>query len=109
MIGNGYSKNGKKIVIDPIAFADTLSSPSDPNLLVSDSLSLLYMIDVSQTTKDYLKTQILLSGQSTDSYWTSAWNTYKADPNNVTNKNIVLTRLQALYKYIMDLSEFQLS
>jgi len=109
MIANGYTKNGKKIVIDPIAFASTLSEPRNPNTLITDSLNLLYLIDVSQTTKDYLKTQVLLSGQSTDAYWTTAWDNYIQDPNNTANKNTVLTRLKALYKYIMDLSEYQLS
>jgi uncharacterized protein (DUF1800 family) len=109
LIGNGFTQNGKTIVIDPIAFADTMTNPGDPNLLVSDSLSNIYMIGISQTSKDYIKTQILLSGQSTDSYWTNAWNLYKADTTNVANKNIVLTRLKAMYKYIMDLSEYQLS
>lgn len=109
MITVGYSRNGKKIIIDPLAFADSLSNPFDPNQLIIDSLDLLYMIGVSQASRDYLKTQILLSGQTSDSYWTTAWTNYKNDPTNVTNKNIVLTRLKALYKYVMDLSEYQLS
>lgn len=109
MIDKGYTKNGKKIVIDPLAFAATLPAPGDPNLLISDSLNLLYRIEVSQATKDYLKKQILLSGQTNDSYWTTAWDTYINDPTNTANKNIVLTRLKALYKYMMDLSEYQLS
>jgi uncharacterized protein (DUF1800 family) len=109
MIANGYTKAGKKIVIDPLAFVASLSTPGDPNIVVSDSLDLLYMIDVSQATKDYLKKEVLLSGQSTDSYWTTAWNNYAGDPNNVMYKNTVSARLKALYKYIMDLSEYQLS
>lgn len=109
MIGNGYTKNGKKIVIDPISFASSLTDPRDPNALISDSLDLLYMIDVSQTTKDYLKMQVLLSGQTNDAYWTTAWDNYISDPNNNSYKNIVLNRLKALYKYVMDLSEYQLS
>lgn len=109
MIGNGYTKNGKKVVIDPIAFASTLSNPRDPNVLITDSLNLLYMLEVSQTMKDYLKMQVLLSGQTNDGYWTTAWDNYIGDPNNNSYKNIVLTRLKALYKYVMDLSEYQLS
>lgn len=109
MIGNGYTKSGKKIVIDPIAFAATLSDPRNPNALIDDSVNLLYMIDVSQATKDYLKMQVLLSGQSNDAYWTTAWDNYIGDPNNNSYKNIVLTRLKALYRYMMDLSEYQLS
>ncbi len=109
IITNGYSKNGKKIIIDPIAFASTLDNPSDPNLLINESLELLFMIELTQTSKDYLKTQILLSGQSSDSYWTTAWNNYKSAPTNTSFKNIVNSRLQSLYKYLMDLSEYQLS
>lgn len=109
MIGNGYTKNGKKIVIDPLTFVSTLPNPSDPNALISDSLNLLYMIEVSQATKDYLKKQILLSGQTSDAYWSTAWNNYITDPNNTSYKNIVLNRLKALFKYVMNLSEYQLS
>jgi len=109
MIANGYTKNGNKIVIDPLRFAATLSDPRDPNTLISDSLNLLYTITVSQDTKDYLKTQILLSGQTNDNYWTSAWDAYIMDKTNKSNMTIVFSRLKALYKYIMDLSEYQLS
>jgi uncharacterized protein (DUF1800 family) len=109
MIANGYTKNGTKIVIDLLRFAASLSNPRDPNTLIDDSLNLLYMITVSKDTKDYLKTQILLSGQTNDNYWTSAWDAYVMDKTNKTNMTIVLTRLKALYKYIINLSEYQLS
>lgn len=109
IITSGYTKNGKKIIIDPIAFANNLDNPSDPNLLIDESLELLFMIPLSQASKDFLKTQILLSGQSSDSYWTTAWNNYKSTPTNTSYKELVFIRLQTLYKYLMDLSEYQLS
>lgn len=109
IITNGYSKSGKKIIIDPIAFAKSLDNPSDPNLLINESLEFLYMIELTQSSKDYLKTQILLSGQTSDYYWTTAWNNYITEPTNSSYKNVVNGRLQALYKYLLDLSEYQLS
>lgn len=109
IITNGYSKSGKKIIIDPIAFAKSLDNPSDPNLLINESLECLYMIELTQSSKDYLKTQILLSGQTSDYYWTTAWNNYITEPTNSSYKNVVNGRLQALYKYLLDLSEYQLS
>lgn len=109
LIGNGVTRNGKKMVIDPIAFARSLSDPATPSTLVSDSLAVLYRISVSQEVKDYLKTNFLLEGQSNDYYWTGAWNAYLSNPGDTTSKNIVLTHLQNLYKYMMDSSEFQLS
>jgi uncharacterized protein (DUF1800 family) len=108
MIGNGYTRNGKKINIDILTFADSLSDPSDPNKLINDSLSIIYSIEVTQSVKDFLKS-ILLSGQSTDSYWTAAWLTYKSNTGIVVNRTIVLTRLQSMFKYLMNLPEYQLS
>lgn len=105
----GFTKSGKKIVIDPIAYVSKLNNPSDPNELINESLMNLFMIGISQESKNSLKTQFLLSGQSTDSYWTTAWMNYANNPTNTTYKNIVFSRLQSLYKYLMALSEFQLS
>jgi uncharacterized protein (DUF1800 family) len=108
MIGNGYTRNGKNITIDILSFIDSLSNPADPNILISDSLSIIYAIDISKEVKDFLKS-ILLSGQSTDSYWTAAWVTYKANVTNTANRTIVSTRLKSMFKYLMNLSEYQLS
>jgi len=97
--------------IDTLAFANQLPNPQDPVALVADSLDILYRVGVSVALKDFLKNTILLSGQAPDSnyYWTQAWQAWKASPGDATLKDNVETRLQALYKYIMDLSEYQLS
>lgn len=108
LIGNGYTRNGSTLLIDPIAFADSLPNPADPNALINDSLALMYSIPVSQALKDFLKS-ILLSGQITDVYWTSAWMDYKNNPSNASFYKIVLTRLQSFYKYLMNLAEYQLT
>lgn len=104
----GYTRNGKKIVVDPIVFASKLPNPADPNILIDDTLTQLYSIAVSQQLKDFLKS-ILLSGQISDHYWTDAWNAYIATPANAMTKTIVYNRLQAMLKYLMDLAEYQLS
>jgi uncharacterized protein (DUF1800 family) len=108
MIGNGYTRNGKKINIDILAFASTLSDPANPNTLINESLEILFAIDITQQVRDFLKS-ILLSGQTSDSYWTDAWVTYKANTSNTSNRNIVLNRLQSMFKYLMNLPEYQLS
>ena len=105
---NGYSIGGIKLVIDPIAFAKQFTTPSDPNLLIKDSLEFLYANDITTNQFNFLKS-ILLSNQSSDHYWTEAWNNYISNPSNATFKEQVLTRLQSLYKYLMNLGEYQLS
>ena len=108
MITTGYTRNGKKIIIDAVAFTRTLPNPGDPNALIDDALSIIYRVPLTAQTKQTLKQQILLSNQTQDYYWTNAWNAYIADPTNATNFNVVNTRLKSLYQYFMDLSEYQL-
>jgi uncharacterized protein (DUF1800 family) len=108
MIGNGYSRNGKKIVIDAVEFTKTLANPGDPNAIINDVLDVIFQISISQAAKDQLKKDYLLTGQDQDYYWTNAWNAYIANPTTA-NLTIVNTRLRGLYKYFMNLSEYQLS
>jgi uncharacterized protein (DUF1800 family) len=108
MIGNGYTRNGKKIVIDAVEFTKTLPNAGDPNQLIIDVLAVIFQIDLSQASRDQLKKDFLLSGQDQDYYWTNAWNAYYFNPNT-TNFNIVNPRLRGLYKYFMNLAEYQLA
>jgi len=109
MISTGDMMSSVSMIIDPLAFAQKLSNPGDPNILINDSLDVLYRVPLSDDSKTYLKQSILLSGQTTDYYWTQAWNSYIANPSDMIAKETVLTRLQALYKYLMNLPEYHLS
>ena len=109
IITNGYMYNGQRIEIDGAAFAKTLSNPGDPNQLIDDILKVIYRIDISAASKAQLKTDILLGGQTSDYYWTGAWNTYISNPDDMSNTTTVENRLRDLLKYFMDLSEYQLA
>jgi hypothetical protein len=80
MVQSGYTFNGKKIMVDGAEFAKTLSNPGDPNILIDDILKIIYRIDISAASKLQLKTDILLGGQSSDYYWTDAWNLFISTP-----------------------------
>ena len=108
MCVSGYTYNSKKIIVDGIAYAQTLSNPGDPNILLNDVLKYLFRIDLSAASKAQIKKDILLGGQVTDGYWTDIWNTYISTPTNTANATLVKNRLRDLLKYCMDLSEFQL-
>jgi len=108
MIESGYTKNGKKIIINTVQFAKTISAkPSDPNILIDDLFSFLVSTDIEPSLKTSLKVQLLLTGQTSDYYWTDAWNLYSSSPT-VINFNIVNNRLKSLLKYIMNLPDYQL-
>ncbi len=108
MLETGYTKNGKKVIVNTIQFAKAVcSNPSDPINLIDSLFSFLVSTEISSTLKSNLKTQILLSGQTSDYYWTDAWNLYNTNPTTI-NFNTVNTRLKALLKYIMNLPDYQL-
>lgn len=109
MTWNGYTRMDETIIIDALEFTHSLPNPGNPNALVSDALSVLYRVPISDASKQSLKQSILLSGQTQDYYWTNAWNAYIADPTNMAAINIVGNRLKSFYQYLMNLSEYQLS
>ena len=108
MIADGIMNDNQTIVIDPIAFADQLANPGDPNLLINQSLEILLRYPISESGKEFIKRSILLSGQLQDHYWTTAWDAYKANPADPGARATVLTRLRSFYKYLMNLPEYHL-
>jgi uncharacterized protein (DUF1800 family) len=109
MVQSGYTFNGKKLVLDGAEFAKTLPNPGDPNQLINDLLKVMFRIDLSAASKAQVKTDILLGGQSTDYYWTDAWNQFVSNPGNTSNTTTVKNRMRDLLKYFMDLAEYQLA
>ena len=109
MLGTGYTRSGKTIKIDPTIFAKSLPNPGDPNALISDSITYLFRLPLTQASKDQLKKDIILGGQTNDYYWTNAWTAWIANPNDTVNANIVKTKLKDLYQYLMKLAEYQLA
>jgi uncharacterized protein (DUF1800 family) len=109
MANSGHNRNNQTVVIDTIAFTQTLPNAGDPNALLSDALNILYRVPLSDTVKQNIKQSVLLSGQTQDYYWTNAWNAFLADPNNMSTRAIIANRLKSLYQYLMNLSEYQLS
>jgi hypothetical protein len=75
--------------------------------LIEDLTKLLLAYPVSFQVKGTLKA-ILLSGTFQDYYWTDAWETYLADPNEM-NKATVINRIQPVIAYLVNLPEYQLA
>jgi uncharacterized protein (DUF1800 family) len=109
MIMAGYEKNGKTVILDPVAYAKKFPNPSDPDILIADILSNIYRVSVSKSSLDVIKKDILLSGQDQNYYWTNTWNAYIANPADKAAYNAVFTRLQSLLRYFMNLAEYHLA
>lgn len=111
---NGYNLNYNGLItnikVDVIAYVQPFGYTicADPNLLVATCIKYLLPVDLSVPKQEAIKLQTLLSGQTTDSYWTSAWNSYLAAPTNTTNLNTVTSRLKSLLTSLVQLAEYQL-
>jgi uncharacterized protein (DUF1800 family) len=108
MINTGYARNGQRVQFNCVTFAQTLTNPGNPNDLIDEALKLFYRNDLSTQSKNQIKTQILLSGQQWDYYWTNAWTAWVASPTTA-NFNTINTRLKSLFQYFFNLSEYQLA
>jgi uncharacterized protein (DUF1800 family) len=111
MVNSGFARNGKKICIDPVLYAQQLSAPADPNKLIDELAALLYAVDMPAEEKQYMKTGILLQGlqgMASDHYWTDAWNKLKDNPADAANAKNVTNKLKNLLKYMMSLPQYQL-
>ncbi len=105
---NPESKS-KIFKINPLAFVSKLSTPSDPNILIEEMLLYFYGAPVSLPIKESLKTTFLLKGQSTDFYWTVAYNDYIANPANPSaDGKQVPKQLQDLVAYLFTAAEYHL-
>lgn len=83
--------------------------PADPNALVQEAADMFFGVAVSPTVLGQLKTQYLLQGQVSDYYWTSAYNTYVADPATTDpTASQVPAMLQSLFQAMFQAAEFQL-
>ena len=108
MILSGYARNGFRVQFNCVAFAQTLTNPGNPNDLIDEVLKYFYQNEVSAQSKAQIKTQILLTNQQWDYYWTNAWAAYVSNPTTA-NFNTVNTRLRSLFQYFFNLSEYQLA
>jgi hypothetical protein len=104
----GFWTPGELITVDLLKFVATLDAPDDPNILLDDISTLLLGLPMGDVAIGQFKS-ILLSGQSSDYYWTDAWLNYINDPDDEEAKMIVENRLKWTFQGILQLAEFQLS
>jgi uncharacterized protein (DUF1800 family) len=109
MSAGAYTRNGIRLNFNLVNYVQTLPNPGNPNDLIDAILDAGFVIGLSNESKRQIKTTVLLSGQQYDYYWTNAWHAYLANPANPSNFNTVNNRLKELFKYLLSLSEYQLS
>ncbi len=107
--GTTPSSSSTLLKFDFIAFIQQFPNATinDPNLLINEVTKYLFAVDLPAAYKTQLKQQDLLTGQTTDNYWTQAWVAYLGNPN-AANTTIVVNKLKAFFTSLLQLAEFQL-
>lgn len=103
---NALKLNGK-LVVDPLAYAKTLSDPTDPGKLVGDIASQLVAITLTQVQKDFLTDTVLLGGLPRYE-WTVEWNDYTRNPNDAAKKQAVQLKLTNFFQYLFRTALYQI-
>lgn len=108
MINSGYARNGFRVQFNCVAMAQSFRNPGNPDDLIEEAIRIFFRNELSAQSRVQMKTQILLTGQQWDYYWTNAWTAYVSNPTTA-NFNTVNTRLKSLFQYLFNLSEYQLA
>jgi len=98
-----------KLRIIPTDIVSHLNDPYDPNAVIAELTEILYGVETDEETKHYMKSSFLLSGQTSDSYWTEAWADFANNPGNMIYADAVNSRLRGLFNYMLLQAEYQLS
>lgn len=106
MMTTGYTSNGYKIIVDPIWFANQVSNPADPNILIGEFAQYLFPIDITVNQKAFLM-ETLIPGLP-EYEWTKEWLIYQSDPTDPAKLNAVQSKLQALLSFMLSMAEYQL-
>lgn len=103
---NGITKSGFKFIVDPFVLAGKSSNPGDVPSLLNDMAKVLLPVTLNATQLDQLK-EILIPGLP-ESTWTYEWTKYAANPSDITQKNLISKKLQAVITAMLRMPEFYL-
>ncbi len=106
ILSYGWTKQSYKLAADPIGMAELVSSPGDPNILITEWAELFLPVELSQEQIDYLK-DILIPGLP-DFEWTVEWNKYKDNPGDQNQKQAVEAVLRSVLKAMLRMPEYYL-
>ncbi len=108
MLNGGFTAGtSANIRIDHLAYTAAYPNAGDPDMLIDYYVKMLLGLPISSPHHDNLKS-ILLSGQTQNYYWTTAWDNYVNNPN-VPNTNIVSQRIRTVLIELTRLAEHHLS
>lgn len=107
LIYQGVKTGNTKAQIDTIAFAQSLTTPSDPVKLLDELTANLFATDIVQKQKDFLIDTVLMAGVPRYE-WYKMWIDFANNPTNTMKRNVVKGRLDLLMIFMLRMAEYQM-
>ena len=104
----GMNCNGPRVKIDLIKFVRRFNNPVNAALLVNECLKLMCAVEITQAAKDKLE-NILQGNEMSKNHWAETWNTLNAHPKDAMLIKEVENKLEALFKKIINMPEYQMT
>ncbi len=101
---NGYNRNGFRLEIDELAFAETLNNPYDINELINEIASIIFSSPLTQAQIDALK-NIIIPGLP-DFEWATEYSDFIG--GNESLEESIKSKLKLLIRTMMNMPEFYL-
>ena len=103
---NGIEAGSEIVKPELLEFIETLSDPSDPNKLITESAFLFFTHVISDEQRDFFK-ESLIPGLP-DFEWTVEYNNYLADPTDDLLKLSIELKLTSLFSKMLNSPDFHL-
>jgi len=112
---NGYSdglvagsRQGRNGILNTVDFVLTITSAEDPYVMVDEINATFFALPFSEDQRERLVKDILQGGTAPDYEWTTQWQAFVAEPTNQGNRNALKVKLDAFFKYLFRMAEYQL-
>ncbi len=107
LFSNGFQFNGIDYGWDMINYIGTMENTEDPDLLLHELCSYLFVLPISQNKLDPIKTLMVAGLPNGD--WAALYNGHIADPQNEDLKNTLTGKLKILFRNLLKLPEYYLT
>ncbi len=103
----GLTAGNTKYAVDTLALAKKVSDPSDPLILIGETVDSLFVVDLTAEQIKFLRDNVLTPNLP-DYEWYNIYKEYTLDPTNKTKLAAVTNKLNSLYIYLLRMAEYQM-
>ena len=114
-VRNGYTdalisgvRQGRPGLMSSVDYVLTINGAEDPYLMMDEINATFFALPFSEDQRARLVKDVLQGGTAPDYEWTTQWQAFLDNPSNQGNRNALKVKLDAFFKYLFRVAEYQL-